>query len=51
MHTRNSDELLLIQFVHDQGFDEPDLIYAAERLQNAIDEGLQDYSENETEDD
>jgi hypothetical protein len=43
-HTRKSDELLLIGFIHDQGWDEVDLMDAAERLQKGIDEGLQDYS-------
>ena len=44
MHTMDSDILLLIQFVRDQGFDEPDLVEAAERLENAINEGYSGYS-------
>ena len=44
MHTRKTDELLLIEFVWDQVFDQPELIYAAERLKKCIDEGLRDYS-------
>jgi len=43
-HTRKTDEQLLIQFVMDQGFDEPDLVEAAVRLEEGIKEGLQDYS-------
>lgn len=43
-HTRKSDELLLIQFVEDQGFGEPDLVEAAERLKDCIFKGLTDYS-------
>lgn len=44
MYTRKTDEELLIQFVEDQGFDEPDLIYAAERLKKCIADGVDDYS-------
>ena len=43
MNTRKSDEELLIEFVADQGWDQPDLIEAAERLKKCIAEGLQDY--------
>lgn len=43
MHTRKSDEELLIQFVKDQGWDEPDLVLAVLRLEVAIREGLQEY--------
>ena len=44
MNTRKSDEELLIQFVEDQGFDEPDLVMAANRLKDAIAIGLNNYS-------
>lgn len=44
MHTRKSDEELLIEFVADQGWDQPDLIEAAERLKKGIDNCLSDYS-------
>lgn len=44
MNTRKSDEELLIQFVGDQGWDQPDLVEAAERLKRCIAEKLQDYS-------
>lgn len=44
MNTRKSDEELLIQFVADQGWDQPDLVEAAERLKECINENLQDYS-------
>jgi len=43
-NTRISDEKLLIQFVDDQGFDQPDLVGAAERLKACHKEELQDYS-------
>lgn len=43
-HTRTTDEQLLIQFVEDNGWDEPDLVYAAERLKEGIAKGLTDYS-------
>lgn len=43
-HTRASDEQLLIQFVEDQGWDDPDLVEAAERLKDCIKEELQDYA-------
>lgn len=43
-HTRESDEKLLIQFVADQGWDDPELVEAAERLKHCIAEELQDYS-------
>jgi len=44
IHTRSTDEKLLIQFVADQGWDMPDLMEAAERLKSCIEEELQDYS-------
>jgi len=43
-HTKDSDITLLIQFVEDQGFDEPDLVEAADRLQKAMRQGLSGYS-------
>jgi len=49
MHTRKSDELLLMQFVYDQGWDEPNLVLAAERLKNCHKEELQDYAVPELE--
>ena len=49
-HTRQGDEELLIQFVEDQGFDEPDLVEAADRLKRCHKEGLQDYSIPENKD-
>lgn len=42
--TKKSDIEKLIQFVMDQGFDEPDLVQAANRLQHMLNEELQDYS-------
>ena len=44
MHTRRSDEELLIEFVGDQGWDEPDLVEAAARLKDCIEKKLKDYS-------
>ena len=43
MHTRETDEQLLIQFVWDQGFGETDLVEAANRLSVCIDKGLTNY--------
>jgi len=43
MHTRKSDEELLMQFAIDQGFDEPGLVEAVERLQRCHEDGTQDY--------
>ena len=43
MHTRKTDEQLLIQFVKDQGFDQIELVEAADRLEKCIREKLQDY--------
>ena len=43
-NTRKTDEELLIQFANDQGFDQPELMEAIERLKNCITEELQDYS-------
>jgi hypothetical protein len=43
-HTRESDELLLIQFVKDQGFDHQELIEAVQRLEGCHYKNLQDYS-------
>ena len=42
-HNRKSDEELLIQFVDDQGFDQPHLVAAADRLKECIRVGLIDY--------
>jgi len=47
MHTRKSDEELLIQFIDDQGWDQPDLVEAAARLKDCIEKELQDYSISE----
>lgn len=49
MHTRKSDELLLIQFVMDQGWDETDLVEAATRLRVCIEDNLNDYTVKEGE--
>lgn len=43
-HTYTSDVQVLIQFAKDQGWDLPDVMEAVERLENAIADGLQDYS-------
>ena len=43
-HNRKTDELLLIQFVEDQGFDQQDLVEAAHRLKRGIEKELTDYS-------
>ena len=50
-HTYTSDVQALIQFVKDQGWDIPDLVEAATRLESAILEGLEDYSIPEDEGD
>ncbi len=42
-HNRTKDELLLMQFVEDQGFDLPELMEAVERLKTCHKEKLQDY--------
>jgi hypothetical protein len=47
MHTRETDEKLLMEFVKDQGWSEPDLIEAVERLDKCHKEGLQDYGTTE----
>lgn len=47
MHTRKSDEELLIEFVADQGWSQPDLVVAAARLKECIEKELQDYSISE----
>lgn len=43
-HTYESDVELLIQFAKDQGFDLPDVIDAAKRLEDALLLDLNDYS-------
>jgi len=43
-HTYTSDVQELIQFVRDQGWDIPEIVEAATRLEAAILEGLEDYS-------
>lgn len=43
-YTRQGDEELLMQFAEDQGWDEPDLIEALERLRECHKKRLQDYS-------
>lgn len=42
--TKKSDIEKLIQFVRDQGFDETDLMEAANRLERMLKENLIDYS-------
>ena len=44
MHTRETDERLLMQFALDQGWDMPDLMEAVERLSKCHEDRLQDYS-------
>lgn len=46
-HTRRSDELILINFIEEQDFDNIELIAAKNRLKNAIDNNLRDYSTQE----
>lgn len=48
MHTRKSDEELIIEFIMEDAWDQPDLVEAACRLKDGLDEGLQDYSIPET---
>lgn len=43
-HTRQEDEELLMQFAEEQGWGEPDLMEAVDRLRNCHKEELQDYS-------
>lgn len=43
-YTYTSDVQALIQFVKDQGWDIPELVEAAARLEQAIAEGVEDYS-------
>ena len=47
MHTRRSDEKLLIQFVKDQGFDHIELMDAVKRLEYCIENSLVDYAHAE----
>lgn len=44
IHTRTTDEQLLIQLVKDAAWDEPDLMQAAARLEAGIEEELEDYA-------
>ncbi len=44
MHTRKTDEELLVQFVKDQGFDQQYLVEASKRLEKCIKSKLQDYA-------
>lgn len=47
-HTYESDVQTLIQFAHDQGWDIPEVMEAATRLEGAIAQPLSDYSTPET---
>lgn len=44
LHTRKTDEELLIQFALDHGWDEPELMNAVNRIKNCHKEQLQDYA-------
>lgn len=45
-NTFKSDLEILIQFAKDQGWDEVDVMFAVQRLEMALSEGLKDYSQS-----